>query len=95
MGSVNLVVVVESVRSIIDHKSGDLNEFHIPSLVAVGAALGELLFLTPHSNERISPSECASLSSHENRRESSPIHLLLCPPQELKPGSYALGRPQE
>lgn len=41
MGSVNLVVVVESVRSIVDHKSGDLNELHIPSLVAVGAALGE------------------------------------------------------
>lgn len=60
MGSVNLVVVVESVRSIIDHKSGDLNEFHIPSLVAVGAALGELLFLTPRINERISPSECSS-----------------------------------
>lgn len=40
MGSVNLVVIVESMRAIIDHGSGELNEFHLPSLIAVGAALG-------------------------------------------------------
>ena len=42
MGSVNLVVIVESMRAIIDHGSGELNEFHLPSLIAVGAALGVL-----------------------------------------------------
>ena len=48
MGAVNLVVVVESVRVVIVHSSdGSLNEFHVASLVAVGAALGVkfLLFL--------------------------------------------------
>ncbi|OCB87108.1 CDF manganese transporter [Sanghuangporus baumii] len=39
MASVNLVVIVESMRSIIDHGSEELNEFHLPSLIAVGAAL--------------------------------------------------------
>jgi len=48
MGSVNLVVIVESVRTIVTHKNGDdTNTLHIPSLIAVGAALGAkfLLFL--------------------------------------------------
>lgn len=44
MGSVNLVVIVESMRSIIDHGSNDLNEFHLPSLIAVGAALGAFFY---------------------------------------------------
>lgn len=41
MGSVNLVVIVESVQSLIMSQSGDLKQFHIPSIVAVAAALGE------------------------------------------------------
>ncbi|KAI0348241.1 CDF-like metal transporter [Trametopsis cervina] len=48
MGSVNLVVIVESFRTIVTHKSGsDTNALHIPSLIAVAAALGAkfLLFL--------------------------------------------------
>lgn len=40
MGSVNLVVIVESARSLITHGDGETNELHIPSLVAVAAALG-------------------------------------------------------
>jgi hypothetical protein len=40
MGSVNLVVIVESVQSLIT-SNGELKEFHIPSIVSVGAALGE------------------------------------------------------
>jgi len=39
MASVNLVVIVESVRSLASHKNGELNKLHIPSLVAVAAAL--------------------------------------------------------
>ena len=41
MGSVNLVVVVESARTLITHNSDDdTNTLHVPSLIAVGAALG-------------------------------------------------------
>lgn len=43
MGSVNLVVIVESARDLITHGGADTNKFHIPSLVAVGAALGTRL----------------------------------------------------
>ncbi|KAI0728176.1 CDF-like metal transporter [Fomitopsis betulina] len=39
MSSVNLVVLVESVQELITH-SGTDDKFHIPSLVAVGVALG-------------------------------------------------------
>ena len=41
MASVNLVVTVESVRTLLTHKGGDTNALHIPSLIAVAAALGE------------------------------------------------------
>jgi len=46
MGSVNLVVIVEAARSLIT-SDGELKQFHIPSIVAVAAALGVkfLLFL--------------------------------------------------
>ncbi|KIM88799.1 hypothetical protein PILCRDRAFT_813779 [Piloderma croceum F 1598] len=46
MGSVNLVVIVESVQSLIT-SDGELKEFHIPSIVSVAAALGVkfILFL--------------------------------------------------
>ena len=41
MTSVNLVVIVESIQSIVEHKGGDdLKDFHIPSLVSVGCAVG-------------------------------------------------------
>jgi len=42
MGSVNLVVVVESTRVLIDQSDKDTNDFHLPSIIAVGAALGSL-----------------------------------------------------
>lgn len=40
MGSVNLVVIVESAQSLIT-SDGDLKKFHLPSIIAVGAALGK------------------------------------------------------
>lgn len=40
MGSVNLVVIVESARGLITHDGGTTNDFHVASIVAVGAALG-------------------------------------------------------
>ncbi|EJC98684.1 CDF manganese transporter [Fomitiporia mediterranea MF3/22] len=62
MGSVNLVVIVESMHSIIDHGSNELKEFHIPSLIAVGAALGVKLLLFIY---------CYSI-----RKNSSQVHVL-------------------
>lgn len=38
MGMVNLILIVESIRSIATHKSGDTTDIHIPSLIAVGIA---------------------------------------------------------
>ena len=41
MGSVNLVVVVESIRTIVSHGDNELNTFHVASIAAVAAALGK------------------------------------------------------
>ena len=41
MGSVNLIVVVESVLKAAQHDGDELNKFHLPSLIAVAAALGK------------------------------------------------------
>ena len=41
MDSVNLVVIVEGTRTLLTHTGSDTNALHIPSLVAVAAALGE------------------------------------------------------
>ncbi len=40
MGSVNLVVIVESVHTILTHGNEKTNPFHLSSILAVGAALG-------------------------------------------------------
>ncbi|KIY72436.1 CDF-like metal transporter [Cylindrobasidium torrendii FP15055 ss-10] len=47
MGTVNLIVIVESVQSIATKKGDELNEFHLASIIAVAAALGVkfILFL--------------------------------------------------
>ncbi|KAE9394080.1 CDF-like metal transporter [Gymnopus androsaceus JB14] len=63
MGAVNLVVMVESVRDIIAHNSdSSTNSFHLPSIIAVAAALCVkfLLFLY-----------CTSL-----RKSSSQVYVL-------------------
>jgi hypothetical protein len=47
MASINLVVCVESIRTIISHtaEDGDTNQIFVPALVAVGAALGVKIVL--------------------------------------------------
>ena len=45
MTAVNLIVVVESTRTIISHEGDDKNALHVPSLIAVAAALGAF---SPH-----------------------------------------------
>lgn len=40
MASVNLVVVVEALRTLITKRGDSLTDFHLPSIIAVAAALG-------------------------------------------------------
>ena len=40
MGSVNFVVIVESLRTLISKHGDSLIGFHLPSIIAVAAALG-------------------------------------------------------
>lgn len=47
MGSVNLVVIVESVRNLVTKSGSDLKDFHLPSIIAVAVAFGA------HSNRSI------------------------------------------
>lgn len=64
MGMVNLILVVESIRSVATHSSndGDTTKLHIPSLVAVGAAFLTKLALFIY---------CFSI-----RRQSSQVQVL-------------------
>ncbi|CUA73713.1 Metal tolerance protein 10 [Rhizoctonia solani] len=45
MAAVNLVILVESVRALVDHGDSDTNDLHIPSIIAVAAAFGVKLGL--------------------------------------------------
>ncbi|TRM63040.1 cation efflux family-domain-containing protein [Schizophyllum amplum] len=45
MAAVNLVVVTEAARTIITHKGDDLNDFYLPSVIAVSVALGVKIML--------------------------------------------------
>ncbi|KAH7344414.1 CDF-like metal transporter [Rhizoctonia solani] len=40
MAAVNLVILVESVRALVDHAGEETNDLHIPAIVAVAAAFG-------------------------------------------------------
>ncbi|KAJ3714615.1 CDF-like metal transporter [Lentinula guzmanii] len=63
MGAVNLVVMVESVRDLVTHNpDSDTNTFHLPSIIAVAAALGVKVLLFFY---------CLSL-----RKRSSQVHVL-------------------
>jgi len=41
MGTVNFIVVLESARTLMTKEGNDLEKFHLPSILAVTAALGE------------------------------------------------------
>ncbi|ETW86755.1 inorganic ion transporter [Heterobasidion irregulare TC 32-1] len=68
MGSVNLVVIVESARGLITHGDGDLNQLHLTSLIAVAAALGVkfLLFLYCYSLRTKSSQVLVLWEDHRN-----------------------------
>jgi len=40
MFAVNLVIIVESIRSVASHSGDDTNEFFIPAVASVASALG-------------------------------------------------------
>jgi len=61
MGSVNLVVVVESVRTL-SEKHDDLRPFHLPSIISVASALAVKFLLF--------------LYSYSLRNKSSQVHIL-------------------
>ncbi|KAJ3983394.1 CDF-like metal transporter [Lentinula detonsa] len=62
MSSVNLVVIVESVRDLITHTNGSVKDFHLPSILAVASALFVKFVLFLY---------CFSL-----RKNSSQVHVL-------------------
>ncbi|RPD64685.1 CDF-like metal transporter [Lentinus tigrinus ALCF2SS1-7] len=69
MGSVNLVVIVESARTLITHNSDeDTNALHVPSLISVGAALGVkfLLFLYCFGYRKVSSQVRMLWEDHRN-----------------------------
>ncbi|KAH9049513.1 CDF-like metal transporter [Lactarius hengduanensis] len=68
MGSVNFIVIIESARDLITHKNQDLKDFHVPSVVAVGAALGVkfLLFLYCYSLRSKSSQVMVLWEDHRN-----------------------------
>ena len=79
MGTVNLVVVVESISSAITYQGGDLRKFHLPSIIAVGSALG--WFLVPFLSQGFSMISTAVkfllfLYSFSIRKQSSQVQLL-------------------
>ena len=89
MGSVNLVVVVESVRTIVTHNSADdTNALHVPSLIAVAAALG-----APLPPSLSSPSLLTA--DDERRREVRAVFVLHPPPAGVEPGGGPLGGPPQ
>ncbi len=66
MGSVNLIVAIESIRSIISKEGDALSEFHLPSIIAVAAALGAQNFCP-----------LKTLNSFLSRREIPPLPRLV------------------
>ena len=78
MGSVNLVVIVESVRDLVKHGDKTLT-LHIPSIVAVASALGRLVYL-PTLSALINPLKGVKfllfLYCHSLRSKSSQVEVL-------------------
>ncbi|KAJ3518007.1 hypothetical protein NLJ89_g139 [Agrocybe chaxingu] len=68
MGSVNLVVIVESIRTLISKEGDDLTTFHLPSIIAVSAALAIkfLLFVYSFSIRKSSSQVQVLWQDHRN-----------------------------
>ncbi len=87
MGMVNLILIVESIRSIATHNPDeDTTELHIPSLAAVGVALrGPALGVATESG----------LTLDLRSDQAVPLFVLLRYPETLESGAGPVGGPQE
>jgi len=84
MGSVNLVVIVESVHSLISKEGDELAPFHLPSIVAVAAALGTFPLL-----------HCPLSLKFIFSRKIPAFRIQLLVEKILESGSSVVARPQE
>ena len=82
----NLVVIVESVQQLVTHAGGGLNGLHIPSLVAVGAALGLIVQYLFYA---------LSNTCDYSRCKAAPVSVLLLITRQVKSGSSTMGGSSE
>lgn len=81
MASVSLVVIVESLRSIVAKEGDDLRAFHLPSIIAVAVALGKCSIST-ETHTPFSPSSTIVVKfilfvySYSIRKSSSQVQVL-------------------
>ena len=95
MGSVNIVVFIESARSMIARESdNETNALHLASLIEVSAAWGAPSPLPLLPRPRLRP-PLPLLTWRSVRREVCPLSVLLPPPQAVQPGPSPVGGPQE
>ncbi len=87
MASVSLVVIVESIRTIVTKEGDELQAFHLPSIIAVGAALRKSHFNNKNPHVFLTCYCCS--------RQVYPLCLLIFNPQEFQPGSGSLGGPPQ
>lgn len=84
MGSVNLIVAVESVRSIVAKEGDELSDFHLPAILAVSAALGTFC-----------DGLCLDFTELDLRRQTVAISIQLSIPQKFKSSKSIVGRPPQ
>jgi len=79
MGSVNLVVIVESTRTLISKQGDELAPFHLPSIIAVAAALVVkfLLFVYSYSLRKYSSQVQVLWQDHRNDLWMSAFGILM------------------
>lgn len=107
MGAVNLILIVESIRTMVTHNnSEETTKLHWPSLMAVGIAFGSSLppFEASKASSSISDLElgcvvCSLILSSSScscrRNQVRPLPLLLLRQRSEHSGSGPVGGPQE
>jgi hypothetical protein len=78
MGSVNLIVIVESIRTLVSENT-ELRKFHLPSIIAVAAALGTTatVYKACRESDQLSGVKfLLFLYSSSLRSKSSQVHIL-------------------
>ena len=85
MGSVNLVVIVEAARALITKSNDELENFHLPSIIGVAAALGM-------TAEHLA---CVSHASITYRRQISAFLVFIFVKKQVKSSTGPVGRSQK